>query len=86
MYNSNQAAFVEKSKLEVGSKVRLVSTWHKGEQGFDFGKSGMPINLMVGRIFKVVSINETSITLGIVDGLGQTECLKAPYFALEVIK
>ena len=86
MYNNHQAAFVEKSKLEVGSKVRLVRTWHKGEQGFDFGKSGMPINLMVGRIFKVVSINETSITLGIVDGLGQTECLKAPYFALEVIK
>ena len=86
MYNSNQAAFVEKSKLEAGSKVRLVRTWHKGEQGFDFGKSGMPINLMVGRIFKVVSINETSITLGIVDSLGQTECLKAPYFALEVIK
>ncbi len=86
MYNSNQAAFVEKSKLEAGSKVRLVRTWHKGEQGFDFGKSGMPINLMVGRIFKVVSINDTSINLGIVDGLGQTECLKAPYFTLEVIK
>lgn len=85
MYNNRQAAFITKSKLEVGSKVRLVRTWHKGEQGFDFGKSGMPINLMIGRIFKVVSINETSITLGIVDGLGQTECLKAPYFALEVV-
>lgn len=86
MYNNHQSAFITKFKLEVGSKVRLVRTWHKGEQGFDFGKSGMPISLMVGRIFKVVSINETSITLGIVDGLGQTECLKAPYFALEVIK
>ena len=86
MYNNHQAAFVTKFKLEVGSKVRLVRTWHKGEHGFAFGKSGMPINLMIGRIFKVVSINESSITLGIVDGLGQTECLKAPYFALEVIK
>ena len=85
MYDNHQAAFITKFKLEVGSKVRLVRTWHKGEQGFDFGKSGMPINLMIGRIFKVVSINETSITLGIVDGLGQTECLKAPYFALEVV-
>lgn len=85
MYNSNQAAFVTKFKLEVGSKVRLARTWHKGELGFEFGKSGMPVNLMIGLVFTVEKINETSITIVIKNKLGQSEYLKAPYFALEVI-
>jgi hypothetical protein len=84
-YNESQELFVSKHDLHIGDKVKLIKSWYKGELGFSYGKSGMPVNLMIGLVFTVEKINETSITIVIKNKLGQSEYLKAPYFALEVI-